>query len=112
MLTVPERLLALRYLRSRRRTRGFSAVTWLSLISIGLGVAVLIYLISIMNGMQTSLIDRILGVTPHILVGLNSPSADAVSEMRQRIAAVPGVLQVAPQITRDGLAVAGKQRTG
>lgn len=112
MLTESERLLALRYLRSRRRSRGFSAVTWLSLVAIGLGVWFLINTLSAMNGLQADLINRILGVSPHLLVEPGGASAERLDSLRQSIAKLPGVLQAAPVVRGDGLAAAGKRSTG
>src|SRR5262245_54043227 len=112
MLTASERLLALRYVRSRRRSRGFSAVTWLSLIAIGLGVWFLINTLSAMNGLQADLINRILGVSPHMLVEPSGAAAERLESLRQSIAQLPGVLQAAPVVGGDGLAAAGKWSTG
>jgi len=111
MLTASERLLALRYMRSRRRSRGFSAVSWLSLLAIALGVATLVVVTSVMNGLQTDLITRILGVSPHILVQMGG-QADNLDSLRADIAALPGVLQASPVVRGDGLAAAGKRSTG
>jgi len=112
MLTAAERLLALRYLRSRRRSRGFSAVTWLSLIAIALGVFALVVVTSAMNGLQVDLISRILGVSPHLLVQPSGQAADGLEALRQQIAKLPGVLQAAPVVRGDGLAAVGKRSTG
>src|SRR5262245_50432174 len=98
MLTASERLLALRYLRSRRRSRGLSAVTWLSLVAIGLGVWFLINTLSAMNGLQGDLINRILGVSPHLLVEPGGAAAERLDSLRQSIAKLPGVLQAAPVV--------------
>ncbi|MFM9842877.1 MAG: lipoprotein-releasing ABC transporter permease subunit [Dongiaceae bacterium] len=111
MLTAPERLLAFRYMRSRRRSRGFSAVSWLSLLAIALGVATLVIVTSIMNGLQVDLISRILGVSPHMLVQSSAATAD-LDRLRQDIASLPGVLQAASVVRGDGLAAAGKRSAG
>ena len=112
MLTAPERLLAFRYMRSRRRARGFSAVSWLSLLAIALGVATLVIVTSIMNGLQVDLISRILGVSPHMLVQADAAAAPNFEKLQQDIASLPGVAQAAPVIRGDGLAAAGKRSAG
>jgi lipoprotein-releasing system permease protein len=112
MLTASERLLALRYLRSRRRSRRLSAVTWLSLIAIALGVFALVVVTSAMNGLQTDLITRILGVSPHLLVQPAGAAAERLDSLRAGIARLPGLLQAAPVVRGDGLAAAGKRSTG
>jgi lipoprotein-releasing system permease protein len=112
MLTAPERLLAFRYMRSRRRARGFSAVSWLSLLAIALGVATLVIVTSIMNGLQVDLISRILGVSPHVLVQADAGAAPDLDNLQRAIAALPGVMQAAPVVRGDGLAAAGKRSAG
>lgn len=112
MLTAAERLLALRYLRSRRRSHGFSAVTWLSLIAIGFGVFFLVATTSAMNGLQSDLIFRILGVSPHLLVQPGEQAKNGLDGLREQIAELPGVMQVAPVVRGDGLAAAGKRSAG
>jgi lipoprotein-releasing system permease protein len=112
MLTPPERLLAFRYMRSRRRARGFSAVSWLSLLAIALGVSTLVIVTSIMNGLQVDLISRILGVSPHMLVQADAAAAPDFDKLQQSIASLPGVAQAAPVVRGDGLAAAGKRSAG
>jgi lipoprotein-releasing system permease protein len=112
MLVASERLLALRYLRSRRQSLWFSAVSWLSLIAIALGVWFLISTMSAMNGMQGDLIIRILGVSPHLLVESEGRAPDELDRLRRDIAGLPGIRQAAPVVRGDGLAAAGKRSTG
>ncbi len=112
MLTPPERLLAIRYMRSRRRARGFSAVSWLSLLAIALGVWTLVIVTSIMNGLQVDLISRILGVSPHMLVQADASASPDFDKLQQSIASLPGVAQAAPVVRGDGLAAAGKRSAG
>src|SRR5262245_11431661 len=102
MLTASERLLALRYMPSRRRAKGFSAVSWLSLLAIALGVATLVVVTSVMNGLQVDLISRILGVSPHMLVEVAAQPGE-LNKIRAGLSALPGVQQAAPVVRGDGL---------
>jgi len=61
----PIKLLALRYLKSRRQTRFASFVSLVSVLGIGLGVAVLIIVSSVMNGFEHEVRNHILGMTAH-----------------------------------------------
>ena len=70
--------IALRYLRAGRR-RFASFITWVSLLGLALGVLVLTVVISVMNGFDAELKDRLLGAVPHLLV--EGATADA-AEMR------------------------------
>src|ERR1700723_1454934 len=60
-----ERTVAMRYLRARRQEGFFSVISWFSLIGIGLGVATLIVVMSVMNGFRVELFQRVLGLNGH-----------------------------------------------
>jgi lipoprotein-releasing system permease protein len=93
-----EWLLAMRYLRSRRREGIVSVIAIISFLGIMLGVATLIIVMSVMNGFRTELLSRILGINGHMYVqgiGVNITGYDALAaELRQ----VPGVTAVAPLV--------------
>lgn len=65
MFSATEILLALRYLKSRKRTGFVSVIAGFSFLGIMLGVATLIIVMSVMNGFQTELTDRVLGINGH-----------------------------------------------
>ncbi len=91
-----EWLVAGRYLRSRRREGFVSVIAAISFIGIGLGVATLIIVMSVMNGFRIDLLSRILGVNGHLLVqGQTAPLTD-FDAIRERIRKVDGVVRVAP----------------
>jgi lipoprotein-releasing system permease protein len=87
-------------------------VSWLSLLAIALGVATLVIVTSIMNGLQVDLISRILGVSPHMLVQADAAASPNFEKLQQDIQSLPGVAQAAPVIRGDGLAAAGKRSAG
>ncbi len=99
-----ERSIALRYLRARRRDGGVALVSIISFIGVMLAVAVLIIVMSVMNGFRAELLGRILGFNGHMFVTgqlLNDPSSrDAAIA---RIRAVPGVIQAIPVVEAQGL---------
>lgn len=63
-----EWMVALRYLRARRREGFISVIAWFSLLGIALGVATLIIVMSVMNGFRQELLTRILGLNGHVTV--------------------------------------------
>ena len=63
-----EWLVAIRYLRSRRKEGFVSVIAGFSLAGIALGVATLIVVMSVMNGFRAELLGRILGLNGHINV--------------------------------------------
>ena len=67
-----ERIIALRYVKSRRAEGFISISAWFSLVGIMLGVATLIVVMSVMNGFKTDLTKKILGLNPHIVIQPNS----------------------------------------
>ncbi len=93
-----EWMIALRYLRARRRTSFVSVIALFSFLGITLGVATLIVVMSVMNGFHKELLDKIVGINGHIfLQAAETPFADYDEVVRQ-VAAVPGVELAVPMI--------------
>ncbi|HFD13154.1 MAG TPA: lipoprotein-releasing ABC transporter permease subunit [Crenotrichaceae bacterium] len=63
-----EACIGLRYMRAKRRTRFISFITLTSILGIALGVTALITVLSVMNGFEQELRQRILGMTSHATV--------------------------------------------
>ena len=80
--------------------RGFiSVIAWFSLLGIALGVATLIIVMSVMNGFRAELVGRILGLNGHLAVYADNGRGIAdFDPLSVRIATIPGVLAVTPQI--------------
>ena len=70
--------IGLRYLRTQRRQFA-SLITWVSVVGLALGVAVLVVVLSVMNGFDAELKRRILGLVPHLLVEPPRDRATALS---------------------------------
>ena len=84
-------MIALRYLRPKRKDGYISVISILSLLGIMIGVAALIIVMSVMNGFRDELLAKILGLNGHVIVqslGGNLPDFDAVAA---RVRKVPGV---------------------
>jgi lipoprotein-releasing system permease protein len=112
MRTTYEWLIGTRYLRSTHR-RGFvSFVALMSVLGLTLGVAVLIVVLSVMNGFERELRNRILSVTSHAtLMGLEGTLEDWRSA---RAAALrqPGVVAAAPYIEEQAMLAHGQHVIG
>src|SRR5215472_4496461 len=109
-----ERAIAGRYLRAKRKEGGVAVITIISFIGITLAVAVLIIVMSVMNGFRTELLDRILGFNGHAYVGgpvLDNPAnRDAVLA---RIRKIPGVALATPLVQAEvGAKGPGGEGTG
>ncbi|MCC7068127.1 MAG: lipoprotein-releasing ABC transporter permease subunit [Burkholderiales bacterium] len=100
--------LGLRYVRAKRRNSFISFISLVSMLGIALGVAALIIVISVMNGFQSELRERMLAATAHIEVkGLDAPLADwqsVAAQLRQN----PEVAATAPYVQGEGLWVNGE----
>lgn len=98
-----ERMVAMRYLRARRQEGFISVIAGFSLLGIGLGVATLIIVMSVMNGFRAELLSKVLGLQGplevHSLLGPMRDD-DAVSV---RVAQVPGVTMVMPTVEAQAL---------
>ena len=68
MFTSVERLIALRNLKPKRKEGFLKVISIFSFVGIMLGVAVLIIVMSVMNGFRTELTNKILGFNPHVVI--------------------------------------------
>ncbi len=99
-----ERMVAWRYLRSRRKEAFISVIAGFSFIGIMLGVATLIIVMAVMNGFRTELISRILGINGHMIVQpVDGPFTD-YADLTAKFQAVPGVRIALPLVEGQTLA--------
>ena len=107
-----EWLIGIRYLRSRHRSGFVSFVASMSVLGLALGVAVLIVVLSVLNGYERELRSRMLSVTSHAtIVGLDG----AIADWRTRLdmaAREPGVKAAVPFIESRGLLANGQRVAG
>ena len=68
MISILEKEIAFRYLKTRKKDGFINIISIFSFIGISLGVAVLIIVMSVMNGFRTELINKIVGFNPHITI--------------------------------------------
>ncbi len=98
----------LRYVRARQHTFFVSFITWVSLGGVALGVAALIVVLSVMNGLKNELRDRLLTLSAHARVVDPRPAAAADdAALAARLARLPGVVGVAPYMDLQALALHG-----
>ena len=98
-----EYFIGLRYTRAKRRNHFISFISLISIAGIALGVAALIVVLSVMNGFQRELRERILGVASHVqITGPDNLLADW-----ERVAAVasrdPRVVGAAPYVNAQAM---------
>ena len=68
MISVLEKEITIRYLKTRKKDGFLNVISIFSFIGISLGVAVLIIVMSVMNGFRTELINKIVGFNAHVIV--------------------------------------------
>ena len=102
----------LRYTRAKRRNHFISFISLISMLGVGLGVAALIVVLSVMNGFQKELRTRILGVASHIQVSGVAGELDDWTKTLQGVAQHPRVLAAAPYVQAQGMLALDQQVRG
>jgi lipoprotein-releasing system permease protein len=104
-------LIGLRYTRAKRRNHFISFISLTSIIGLMLGVAVLITVLSVMNGFDRELKNRILGMIPHATISSNQPFHDwhKLADFAKKN---PQVIAVAPFTQLQGMLTANGQVAG
>ena len=76
MFTRAERLISLRNLRPKKKEGFLKIISIFSFLGIMLGVAILIIVMSVMNGFKKDLTNKILGLNPHVVIEPNNFQID------------------------------------
>jgi lipoprotein-releasing system permease protein len=101
--------IGLRYLRARRASRFVSFISLVSLLGVAVGVAALIVVLSVMNGFEQELRNRLLNLTSHAVVTAPGGRLRHWQPVLERVASTPGVTGAAPfvevqaMLAHDGL---------
>lgn len=107
-----EWMIALRYLRARRREGIISIIAGFSFLGIMTGVATLIIVMAVMNGFRGELMDKILGFDGHFtLYGASGP-IENYAAMADRVKKVAGVSAVIPYVEGQIMVVSANATTG
>ncbi|ABC78131.1 lipoprotein-releasing ABC transporter permease subunit [Syntrophus aciditrophicus] len=88
----------LRYLRAKRKQVFVSIITFISIAGIFLGVAALIIVLAVMNGFETDLRNKILGINSHIVLMEYQGMMKNYVQVMQEVKEVPGVVATTPFI--------------
>lgn len=113
MFSKTERILAFRYLKSRKRTGFVSVIAGFSFLGIMLGVATLIIVMSVMNGFRAELMSRVLGLNGQMGVypAWGSRLDDYENRMKS-VLEIDGVSAVVPVVDGQVMASAGDNSSG
>ena len=95
-------LIGLRYVRAKRRNHFISFISLTSMLGLTLGVAVLILVLSVMNGFDRELRERILGMVPHVQIEEAGGMTDW-EPLAERLMQHEHVIGAAPYIEQQGM---------
>ncbi|MEN8205099.1 MAG: lipoprotein-releasing ABC transporter permease subunit [Pseudomonadota bacterium] len=107
-----ELFVGLRYTHSKRRTHFISFISMTSMLGIALGVTALITVLSVMNGFEKELRDRILGMASHATVTTYAGKLADWQELSQSLEAQPEILAMAPYVQGESMLSQGKRVSG
>jgi lipoprotein-releasing system permease protein len=107
-----EWVLALRYLRARRKEGLISVIAGFSFLGILLGVATLIIVMAVMNGFRKELFTKILGVNGHVIVNKIGGPFEDYDAVAKRIATIAGVRSALPLIEGQVMVSSPSQAMG
>jgi lipoprotein-releasing system permease protein len=112
MIRPLELFVALRYARSREAGFFVSFITFVSLGGVALGVAALITILSIMNGFEAELRERLLSLAAHATLTRADGAPLAGAALAARARALPGVSGAAPFLEQQALLVHATEMSG
>jgi len=100
-----EFFIAYRHLLSRRKQAFLTIITIISILGVIIGVAVLIVVMSVMNGYEVDLRDKILGNRAHIIINhIEKKGIKNYEELIKKIDKVDGITGSAPYVLTEGIA--------
>ncbi|OBS10875.1 lipoprotein-releasing ABC transporter permease subunit [Acidihalobacter prosperus] len=107
-----ELFVGLRYTRAKRRNHFISFITLISMLGIALGVTALITVLSVMNGFERELQQRILGMASDVTISPFEGGLRDWASLEKRVAGAPGVTGVAPYVQGEAMVTAGRAVSG
>ena len=107
-----ELFVGLRYTHSKRRTHFISFISMTSMLGIALGVTALITVLSVMNGFEQELRDRILGMASHATVTTYAGRLSDWQALSQTLEEQPSILAMAPYVQGESMLSQGKRVSG
>ncbi|MBL7002774.1 MAG: lipoprotein-releasing ABC transporter permease subunit [Gammaproteobacteria bacterium] len=98
-----EMFIGLRYTRAKRRNHFISFISFISMLGIGLGVMALIVVLSVMNGFENQLRDRILGMVSHVTISSYDNKLSDWQSLSDEVKLNSGVIGYAPYVEAEAM---------
>ena len=110
MFTHTERLIAIRNLRPKRKQGFLKIISLFSFLGIMLGVAVLIIVMSVMNGFRVELTNKIIGLNPHLVIQFNKDND--LKNIKKKINKKYDGINLTESITGEGIILKNNKAKG
>ena len=108
-----EFFVSLRYLKSRRRQGFISLITLISVGGVAVGVMVLIVVLSVMSGFETTLKEKLLGINAHLWVlPQRAGQLQGYRDLADRLETIPRVTHATPFTAHEVMLMAGGRVAG
>ncbi len=107
-----ELFIGLRYTRAKRRNHFISFISLISMLGMALGVMALIVVLSVMNGFQKEIRERMLGASPHLEVVADGGRMYDWQPVLNLVAQHPSVAAAAPYVSGQGMLSFGQSVQG
>lgn len=112
MLNSFEGMIGLHYVRARRRNHFISFISLTSMLGVALGVLALITVLSVMNGFEKELKERILGMASHATVIEDGNVLNEWEPIAAKVLQHPEIIGVAPYLHGEGMLVNDRHVNG
>ena len=110
MFTQTEKLIAIRNLRPKKKQGFLKIISLFSFLGIMLGVAILIIVMSVMNGFRTDLTDKIVGLNPHLI--LQSNNENDLKNLRKTLSLKYKEINITESISGEGIILTNNKAKG
>ena len=110
MFNKAERIISLRNLRPKKKEGFLKVISIFSFLGIALGVAILIIVMSVMNGFKNDLTKKILGLNPHIVI--NSNGFEIEEDYINKIKKDFKISNISKTFTGEGIVMASENAKG
>lgn len=101
-----------KYLKSKRKESFISFISWFSLIGIALGVAVLIIVMSVMNGFRKEIISNLIGANGHLFVAERGDTVKNYKGIIKSLKDVKEITNIAPTVSGQAIISAQNSSQG
>jgi len=110
LFTQTEKLIAIRNLRPKRKQGFLKIISLFSFLGIMLGVAILIIVMSVMNGFRADLTDKIIGLNPHLILQSNNDTD--LKGIRKKISTKYNEINITESISGEGIILTKNKAKG